>query len=285
MNKVLVTGATGFVGSYVVQQLLKQGYQIVATSSDSDKAKKKSWFTQVEYIPFNLEAINSSINYFQFFKNADLAIHLAWEGLPNYKSAFHQEINLPRHKAFLKNLIQNGLTDLTVIGTCLEYGMQEGKLKEDMPAIPSNSYAIAKDELRKFLQSFQKTHPFSFKWIRLFYMYGIGQNSGSLFSQLDKAIDNDHAIFNMSGGKQVRDYLPVEDVAEYIVKIALQKNITGIINCCRGKPATIKSLVDNYLKQKNKSIQLNLSYYPYPDYEPMQFWGDDSKLKTILNNE
>ena len=46
----------------------------------------------------------------------------------------------------------------------------------------------------------------------------------------------------MSGGEQERDYLPIEKVAEYIVTIALQDNISGIINCCSGKPIKVKQL-------------------------------------------
>ena len=285
MIKVLVTGATGFVGNYVIKELLKHGHHVIATSSDMGKAEKMQWFSLVEYIPFDLKHLDSSINYVQFFKNPDLTIHLAWEGLPNYKSTFHLEENLPRHKTFLKNLIENGLKELTVTGTCLEYGKHEGSLREDMEVMPSTSYAIAKNELCISLQELQKKYSFSLKWVRLFYMYGEGQNPNSLLSQLDKALQENRTSFNMSRGEQTRDYLPIEKVAKHIVKIALQKNVTGIINCCSGNPITIKELVEKYLKDKNKKIHLILGHYPYPDYESMHFWGDNSKLKSILENE
>ena len=112
-------------------------------------------------------------------------------------------------------------------------------------------------------------------------MYGAGQNPNSLLSQLDKALENGDTVFNMSGGDQIRDYLPVEAVAANIVAIALQENITGIINCCSGKGISVKEFVQDHLKKKNKDIVLNFGYYPYPDYEPMRFWGDNSKLKKI----
>ncbi|GAI93187.1 unnamed protein product [marine sediment metagenome] len=88
----------------------------------------------------------------------------------------------------------------------------------------------------------------------------------------------------MSGGEQLRDYLPVEKVAEHIVKISMQDKIGGIINCCSGKPISIGKLVENYLAEKNKNIELNLDYYPYPDYEPMAFWGDSTKLNKVIND-
>lgn len=283
MAKVLVTGATGFIGNYVVASLLQGGHHVVASSSSAEKARELPWFQQVQYISFDLASFDDAVNYCQYFDAPEAAIHLAWEGLPNYKAAFHIDTNLPRHYAFLTNLVRNGLTNLTVTGTCFEYGMQEGRLEESMPAQPANPYAAAKNTLRKSLQELQQQYRFHFKWVRLFYMYGKGQNSKSLLSQLQQALEEKQEVFNMSGGEQVRDYLPVEKMADYIVQTALQNRVEGIVNCCSGQPITVKQLVENYLQQQGASIRLNLGYYPYTDYEPMAFWGDNTKMKTILN--
>ena len=132
-----------------------------------------------------------------------------------------------------------------------------------------------------FLEELKREVHFDLKWVRLFYMYGEGQNPKSLLSQLDQAIDNNESQFNMSGGKQVRDYLPVEEVANHIVSISLQKKVTGIINCCSNEPITVEELVRQHVKKRRANIELNLGYYPYPDFEPMEFWGDNTKLKSI----
>lgn len=278
--KVLVTGATGFIGNYVVLTLLKQNHEVIATSTSIEKAKQYDWFSQVDYIPFNFEAVNNDVDYFTFFGSPDVLIHTAWEGLPNYKAAFHLEVNLARHILFLENMVENGLKSLSVTGTCFEYGLQEGCLTENTPAAPSTVYAEAKNALRQALQKLPQQ--FSFKWIRLFYMYGNGQSPKSLLSQLDKALENGDSSFNMSGGEQIRDYLPIEKVADYVVKIALQTKIDGIVHCCSGEPISVKKLVENYLEEKQKSIELNLGFYPYADYEPMAFWGNTEKLDKIL---
>jgi nucleoside-diphosphate-sugar epimerase len=282
MRRILVTGASGFIGNWVIKELLKNNYQVIASSADPQKAKTCSWIKQADYIPFNLASFNKETDYFSFFQRPDIMIHLAWEGLPNYKAPFHYEVNLPRHFSFLQNMVQHGLASLSVTGTCFEYGMREGELTESMVPAPANQYALAKDALRKQLEILKDRSLFDFKWIRLFYMYGQGQNPNSLFSQLQKALDEKAKTFNMSGGEQVRDYLPVEKVAEYIVQIAVQDKIGGIINCCSGQPVSVKQLVTDYLNKKNASIQLNLGYYPYPDYEPMAFWGDICKLNGII---
>lgn len=283
MKKILVTGATGFIGNYVIEELLKHDVEIVATSSNAEKAKNQIWFNDVKYIQFDFADFDPLTNYYLFFNQPDILIHLAWEGLPNYQSLFHTEKNLPKHKALLEDLIRHGLKDLTITGTCLEYGIQEGCLSEDMPAFPSNPYAEAKNSLRIFLEQLQQRYTFSFKWIRLFYMYGKGQNPNSLLSQLEKALNNGDKIFNMSGGEQIRDYLPVLTVAEYIVKVALQTQVEGILNCCSGVPVTIKQFIQQYLKSTGQTIQLNLGYYPYTDYEPMHFWGSIEKLSKVLS--
>lgn len=285
MIRTLVTGATGFVGQYVVEELIRRGQAVIATSSDPVKARQSSWYSRVAYIPFDLSQMDPGVDYFHFFGEPERLIHLAWEGLPHYKEDFHLEVNYPRHELFLGNLLLHGLSDLTVIGTCLEYGMQEGELGEDLPARPGNPYAQAKDRLRRRIAEWQLSRPFPFRWVRLFYMYGKGQNPNSLLSQLDKALNDGASVFNMSGGEQVRDYLPVEQVASYIVSIALQREVTGVINCCSARPVKIIDLVREYLNSRHRDIALNLGYYPYPDYEPMRFWGSNEKLKTIPRHE
>ena len=281
MKKVLVTGATGFIGHHVVNALLKKGYHVIATSSSLKKAEQFDWFGRVDYVEHDLTEFDSSKNYFEYFGSPDVMIHLAWEGLPNYLNEFHINENLPRHQAFISNMITNGLKDLTVTGTCFEYGMLNGCLNENMEVNPENPYAIAKNSLRKFIESLSLKTEFSFKWVRLFYMYGEGQNPKSLISQLDKALQENQKVFNMSGGMQVRDFMPISNVADCLVRIASQREIEGIINCCSGKPVTVKQFVEDYIASKNQSIELNLGYYDYASYEPMEFWGDDSKLKKI----
>lgn len=282
MKKILVTGATGFVGGHVINRLLEKGYSVVASSASAAKAAGHSWFPQVDYKPLDLQALKADQDYYSYFNRPDALIHLAWEGLPNYKAEFHLNDNLPRHLALIKNLVKNGLEDVTVTGTCFEYGMQEGCLSEDMPVFPANPYAQAKNALRVALEEFAEEAPFVFKWIRLFYMYGKGQNPNSLLSQLQAAVERGDGSFNMSPGDQLRDYLPIEKVAAYLVEIAVQSDVTGVINCCSGQPVQVKQLVQDFLEEKKAFIKLNLGFYPYSDIEPRNFWGDTTKLKTII---
>jgi nucleoside-diphosphate-sugar epimerase len=239
--KVAVTGSTGFIGNYVVQELLKQKIEVIATSTNIVKAKQFKWFNHVEFIDFDLN-INAD-NALNIIASADKLIHLAWSGLPNYKSLFHFENNLLPQYFFIKKLVSLGLNDITITGTCFEYGIKNGGLSANLQTDPKNSYALAKDTLRNFLLQLQNESDFSLKWLRLFYMYGKGQSDKSLLSQLDTAINNGDLVFNMSGGEQLRDYLPIEEVAKTIVETCIQDNSNALLNCCSGNPISIRKLV------------------------------------------
>jgi len=280
--KILVTGATGFIGKYVVKHLLSKDYEVIASGLETIEKSAFTGSKNPKYISYNINNQSDS-NLYNYFGEPDVLIHLAWTGLPNYKQLFHFEENLMRDYFFIKNLIINGLKQVIVTGTCFEYGMQSGCLTETMPSQPTNPYGLAKDTLRRFLEQLQNIHPFVFQWVRLFYMYGEGQNPNSLISLLDKALNDNAEEFKMSGGEQLRDYLHVGTVGQIIAEIASQQKITGIINCCSGSPISVRKLVENYIYYKAKTINLKLGHYPYPDYEPFAFWGDNTKLKTIID--
>jgi dTDP-6-deoxy-L-talose 4-dehydrogenase (NAD+) len=271
--KILVTGATGFIGQHVILQLLEHKHAVTAVARDEGKARNFAWFDRVHFIACDIHhPVIATIG------QQDAVIHLAWPGLSHYKNLFHFEENLPADYRFLKSLVENGIKHLLVTGTCLEYGMRKGCLSEDMPSDPSNPYALAKDTLRKFLEELKKVHSFKLQWARLFYMYGPGQNPDSLIAQLDRAINMGEKSFNMSGGEQLRDYLPVEEVARRLVSLLEHPECEGIVNICSGSPISVCRLVEQHIEKNKAQIKLNPGYYPYPDYEPMAFWGSTEKF-------
>lgn len=285
--KILVTGATGLIGNYVIRRLLSQNREVVATSTNGEKARRMDWFPKVNYRAFDISTIHSFLttgqNLFDFFDKPDRIIHIAWKDSNLHESLVHFESNLLTHYAFLKTLIDGGITDFTVTGTSLEYGYQSGCLGESIVADPVVPYALAKYTLLKLLQQVQKKNSFHLKWVRFFNVHGTRQHTNSLLYQLDQAITDKQPVFNMSGGEQVRDFLPVEKAAEYLVKIADQNNYTGIINCCSGVPVKLRDFVEDYFRSRNHTIRLNTGYYPYKDYEPMVFYGNNEKLLNILS--
>jgi nucleoside-diphosphate-sugar epimerase len=275
----MVTGATGFVGRHVVNQLLGCGHSITAIARDIQRARQMPWFERVEFIQCDLHK-----NFQHLFlqdRLPDALVHLAWPGLPNYRDFFHIGQNLPSDLTFLEAAVQSGVSHLIIAGTCLEYGMQYGPLTEETETKPSTPYGFAKDTLRKALQMLRKERAFTLQWLRLFYLYGEGQNEKSLLAQLDRAIDEGRPVFNMSKGDQLRDYSPIGEVAENFVLALENPQCDGIINCCSGSPVSVFDLARQRCRARASNIKLNRGYYPYPDYEPLAFWGISAKLTTL----
>jgi len=277
--KVIVTGATGFIGQHLVRKLLQNGHQVIAVARNLNRAKEFEWFDVVDFIQADLH-----LNYgpaIEGLDGGDALIHLAWPGLPNYQGNFHIFQNLKSDLVFLKASIESGISHLVVAGTCLEYGLQSGALTEDMGTNPITPYGFAKDSLRKSLQFYQKEYGFTLQWMRLFYMYGEGQNPKSLLSQLDMAIDEKRQSFDMSIGTQLRDYLPIEAISERICTALENPTINGVINCSSGSPISVLDLVRRRCQERGSDIHLNLGHFPLPEYEPFEFWGIPAKLNSL----
>jgi nucleoside-diphosphate-sugar epimerase len=277
--KIIVTGATGFVGRHLVQKLVRNGHHVVAVARNQMRAQEFEWFDEISFLPANLHYDYAAV--IKKVREVDALIHLAWPGLPNYQGSFHIYQNLVSDLAFLKAAVEAGLSHLIVAGTCLEYGLQSGALTEDMMTQPITPYGFAKDALRQSLQYLNNEHKFIFQWVRLFYMYGEGQNPKSLLSQLETAINEGREFFDMSIGTQRRDYLSIEAVAQNICTIVENPVVTGIINCSSGVPISVLDLVRQRCQERSSDIKLNTGYYPLPEYEPHDFWGVPTKLKSL----
>jgi dTDP-6-deoxy-L-talose 4-dehydrogenase (NAD+) len=283
MKKIMVTGAAGFIGRHVLDSLLaRDDVQVIACDRDRIKLSDLPKSHRVRVLELDI-ALEKS-DWFECADRPDILIHLAWGELSDFQSLRHFEKELPLHYAFLKRMLSGGLKDLAVAGTCLEYGLKEGMLKEDSPTAPVTAYGLAKDCLRKFLEHLQKQHPFRLKWLRYFYLHGQGQSTTSLLPMLEAAITRGDKAFSMSGGEQLRDFLPVDLAARQTAAIALQENAEGIFNICSGKPISVRELVEEKLKAMGAKIDLNLGQYSYLDYEPMAFWGDNTKLQTVTGD-
>jgi dTDP-6-deoxy-L-talose 4-dehydrogenase (NAD+) len=257
----------------VIGELARRNVEVIATERpgtlrDRPAAANVRWVA--------LDIANPPENCFAALERPDVLLHLVWDGLPNYRSLHHFESELPRQYAFLGNVIRNGLPALVTVGTCLEYGQQSGALAASLETRPTNPYGFAKDVLRKQLQYLKAVHPYQLTWARLFYMYGEGQPSTSILPMLKAAVAAGHKEFPMSGGEQLRDYLPVSEVARQLVNLALNPGDPGPVNVSSGRPVSVRRLVEGWIDQNGWKIEPKYGELPYPDYEPMAFWGDSA---------
>ena len=277
--KVAVTGASGFIGGHVLNALARhEDLEIVAVSRREIPADR----LPAGAAQAILDIAAPTEADFDRLGRPDVLMHLAWDGLPNYQSPHHIERELPAQYRFLRMLIEGGLRALLVTGTCYEYGMLGGELGEERVAEPASPYASAKIALHRQLELLKASTPFALTWARLFYTWGPGQASGSIFPQLCAAVERGDARFPMSPGEQIRDYLAVEEMARILVALALRREDSGAVNVCSGMPVRLRAQVEQWLAEYGWKIALDLGRYPYPDHEPLAFWGSVEKLERLL---
>jgi len=275
---IVVTGATGFIGAHVVSALAALGEEVVAVSRRP--VPPGCFPAGVRHVMLDIAAAQSE-DYVRL-GSPDLLVHLAWGGLPNYLSLHHVEVELPAHFRFLKTMVEAGLPAMLVAGTCYEYGMVDGPLEENRAAAPANPYAFAKFALCRQLQFLQAAQPFALTWARLFYTWGARQAPSSLYPLLREAAQRGDATFPMSAGEQLRDYLPVTEVAAIVAALAARRGDFGVVNVSSGEPVSIRTLVERWIAEEGLAIVPELGRYPYPSYEPLAFWGCVAKRQMLL---
>ena len=269
----LITGTSGFIGRKVLNLLKKKNINILASYKENKIQKTRN----INPIKFDIK--NFKYETIKKFSIKSL-IHLAWPNLDDFNDISHQKSILIQQKKFLKKIIENGCKNLIISGTCYEYGLINGKIKESTKTKPISSYGKGKDSLRKYIFQLQKKYKFKLTWLRIFFIYGINPRRKTLTNILIKSKKNRKVI--VLNSKIERDYLDVDFVADTFVKILFEDKNFGIINLCSGKKIPLKSLV-HILKRKFK-ITPKVTYENTDQryFEPEKFYGCNLKLKKIF---
>jgi nucleoside-diphosphate-sugar epimerase len=279
--KIAITGASGFLGKYVLRLLIKNGLDVVAVTRS--RVSLLEFEACCRIVEFDILKSVSAPCY-KMLGEPDVLLHLAWEDISNYMHLSHFETQVSMHYRFIKSLVEAGLGSVCVSGSCFEYGGLVGQVKEDMIGNPPTAYGYAKNALRqqlKLLQS-EKAIDFRLTWMRLFYLFGDGQPGNTIFSQIQTAVENKILTFDMSGGEQLLDYMQVEEAAELIFKLTVLNENIDTVNLCSGKPISLRSLVEGWIEEYKWNIKLNLGSYPYRKVETMALWGDRTYLNEVL---
>lgn len=272
--KVAVTGASGYIGRHVVDALIKLGHEVIAIDIVNKGINPKAQFKNVNI--FDNDA-------FDRMGKPDACIHLAWKDGFYHNSDAHMGM-LSKHYNFIKSLIDSGIQYLSVMGSMHEVGYYEGAIDENTPTNPLSMYGIAKNSLREASMLLTEGKDVSFMWLRAFYILGDDENNNSIFSKITQMERDGYDKFPFVSGKNKYDFINIDDLAFQIALASTQSKITGIINCCSGKPIAIGEKVIEFIEKNNYKIEPDFGKYPERPYDSPAIWGDNKKICQIMND-
>lgn len=276
--KIALVGASGFIGKYLIEQLVKEkNISIIATFNNEKKLLKKK---NLKWKKLDLE--KNKKNFYKFLEYPDTLINLSWKDLPNYNSKSNYA-SLKYHKMFIKNLVKNGLRNLVYLGTCFEYGAKSGKYTETNKLNPVTKYAKAKVDLFKYVKKLQTQNEINFTWLRLFYIYGYNLKRDTLYNLLVKYKKKKIKHMSVTGYLK-RDYLSVENVAKYIKIISMKMKNFGAVNICSGKAISLKKFARKIVTSRKLYQKINFIDNKNNSYEADIIFGCNKKMKKILKN-
>jgi len=275
--KVLVTGANGYIGRHVVKVLLDKGVDVIACDIATDSVDERA-----EHRVFNLFELPEG-NVYEQLGSPDVCLHMAWRNGFEH-NAFTQIGDLSAHFRFLTAMIDGGLMQLAVMGTMHEVGYWEGVIDENTPCNPISMYGIAKDALRRAMILYCELKGCILQWLRCYYILGDDKKNNSIFCKLLLAAEEGKKVFPFTTGKNKYDFITVDELANQLSAVVMQREVTGIINCCSGKPVSLADRVESFIIEHKLDITLEYGAFPDRPYDSPCEYGDITKISQVLKD-
>ncbi len=276
--KVLITGASGFVGSHVARLLVAEGCEVhVLVRESSNRWRIQDILPSMYLWQSDLVAFENMNAYLQEIK-PELCIHLAWYAVPG--KYLNSQENLDSIQAsinLLSQLAELGCKRFVGIGTCFEYDLSLGYLSESSLTKPITLYAATKVALSTILQQFAQITEMEVAWIRLFYQYGPMEDERRLIPGIISSLLRDEVV-KTTKGEQIRDFLHIEDVASAIWAVA-KSNVSGVVNVGSGQPVTVGQIALELGNLLGKPDLIHLGALPYRPNDPMFICANNELLR------
>lgn len=274
MKKVLITGASGFIGRNCLSRLTALGYDVCAITPDpiEDADSGIRWYRTNLLDPLQTEKLVAEIK-------ATHLLHFAWYAEPQkYWSSEENYKWVEASKVLLNGFYANGGRRAVMAGTCAEYDWKHGCcIENSTPLIPATLYGKCKNSFRKELSDFSEETGLSSAWGRIFFLYGPHEYPQRLVSSVIISVLQGKPA-SCSHGEQIRDFLHVEDVASAFIAL-LESEVCGPVNIASGQPLALKEVICKIGEKLKRPDLIHLGDIPTSKDDPPLLVADVGKLR------
>lgn len=283
-KKVVVTGGAGFIGSSVVKELIKLGYDVTVIDDLSSGNLGNLNGLKVNLIQKSIEFIDE---YDEIFQNVDIVFHLA-ASVGRQKS-----IDNPLHDAninyigtlkLLNSMVKHGVKKIIYSSSAAIYGeLQTSLIAESHPLNPDSPYGVSKLAAEKVILAYADIYNFSAICLRYFNIYGINQRFdkyGNVIPIFAKKLINNEPLTVFGDGMQTRDFINVVDVAKANILAATIDAPSGFYNIGSGSSITINYLIS--IMMPNFSSTSEVTFLEKRKGDVLHCTADTSKARKVL---
>lgn len=283
---ICLTGGTGFIGSHFLRQALDAGHSVRAIRRSPKSKPRIPIFNQPEWLDKHLDQVKSDE-----LLGCDILVHLAAHSVQYpfdvLANCFRWNVTAVLH--LFEQARQAGISHFVVAGSCFEYGLSGERydlIPTDAPLEPTNSYAASKAAASIALCQWATEYHLNLDLLRVFHVYGEGESKTRFWPSLRHSAFTGQD-FPMTAGEQIRDFIPVENVARaFLDKV---ENFSGndsvnVYNLSSGNPRTLLSFAQDCWSFWNAKGTLIVGAVPYRVNECMRYVPGDVLLNCGYNS-
>lgn len=276
MTRVLVTGASGFIGGPALAALRQRGaYEIHATSRRPPEGPPAGihWHAVDLFDRERIRPLLSRIG-------ATHLLHLAWSVEPGvFRDSPENRAWKDASLSLFRDFADSGGMRIVAAGTCSEYAREGTSLSEGTTAErPESPYGEAKLATWRGLESLAGETGLSAAWGRVFFLYGPREHPKRLVASVIRALLLGERAAT-TAGLQRRDFLHVEDVASALAALA-DSEVRGPVNIASGFAVEVRDLVRKIARKIGREELLDIGTLPSPESEPSILEGRVDRLTS-----
>lgn len=275
-ERILITGAKGFLGSHIVTRARGLGIDAVAAHRSSHE--EGCVYLDVCSAPTIESALRQA--------HPSVVIHCAAYGLNYAQQDLWQAIavNVRGSLALFEAAKLHGIRRLVHVGTCFEYGSYDAPIKEEIALNPTGLYGATKAAATVLMRQRASALDIELLIVRPFSIWGANDASHHLVPQVIAACQN-RAPLDLSPCEVLRDYMYVEDVADRILQLALLPSLQHTpmtVNVGSGRAFVLREFVKEIAKELEGEDLMRFGALPYRSSEMKALVADVSRLRSLI---